>query len=262
MSAFTYHRPSSLDEAASLLSSGARALAGGMTLLPSIKQRLDRPESLVDLSGLSNLVGVSASGGGLEVGAMTRHSQVANSKEVQESIPALAKLAGGIGDPQVRHRGTIGGSIANHDPAADYPAALLALGATVHTNRREIAAGDFFTGLFSTALDDGELVVRVSFPVPEKAAYVKFHQPASLYALVGVFVAKTSSGARVAVTGAGADGVFLQEDLGRALDGDFSAGALGGAKVPADGLMGDLHGTPEYRAHLISTLTARAVAAC
>lgn len=262
MYSFTYHRPSSVDEAAALLGPDAKALAGGMTILPTIKQRLARPSALVDLGGIGGLSGISVSGGTLSVGATTRHADVAGSADVKSALPALAALAAGIGDPQVRHRGTIGGSVANNDPAADYPAALLALGATVRTNRREIAAADFFTGLFTTALGDDELVTAVDFPLPERAAYAKFHQPASLYALVGVFVAKTSGGARVAVTGAGADGVFLAEGLGKALDGDFSAGALDGASVGADGLLSDIHGGAGYRAHLAGVLARRAAAAC
>ena len=263
MKTFDYCKPSSLSEAAKMLSAdGARALAGGHTLLPTMKQRLDSPSVVVDLSAVPELAsGVSESGGALTVGALTRHADVASSPAAQKAIPALAKLASGIGDAQVRNRGTIGGSVANNDPAADYPAAALALGATVRTDRREIAADDFFTGLFSTALEPGEIIVSVSFPVPERAGYAKFPQPASLYALTGVFAAKGSGGVRVAVTGAGSDGVFRAKDLESALAKDFSPKSLDGAKVPADGLTGDIHGSPEYRASLIVTMAKRAVAA-
>ena len=262
MYSFKYHKPDSLDAAVSLLSGDVRPLAGGMTILPTIKQRLNNPDGLVDLSGIGELREISADDSSVSIGAMATHAQVASSSDVQNVIPSLAKLASGIGDAQVRHRGTIGGSISNHDPAADYPAAVLALNATVHTNKREIAADDFFTGLFETALADDEIVTKVVFPKPEKAAYVKFHQKASLYALVGVYVAKTSSGVRVAVTGAGSNGIFLAGDVGTALDGDFSADAAKGAGVSADGLMSDLHGSAAYRAHLVGIVAARAVGAC
>ena len=263
MKTFDYHKPASLDAAAKLLAdSNARALAGGHTLLPTLKQRLDSPSALVDLSGVSELSGekIREEKGAVVIGALTRHAEVAASKVAGKAIPALAKLAGGIGDAQVRNRGTIGGSLANNDPAADYPAAVLALGATVRTNKREIGADDFFKGLFSTALGAGEIVVSVSFPVPEKAGYAKFPQPASLYALTGVFLAKTKSGVRAAVTGAGADGVFRAKELESALEKDFSAKALEGAEVPAKGLNGDIHGSPEYRAALIVAMARRALA--
>ena len=260
MNAFTYHRPSSGDEAAALLGADVRPLAGGMTILPTIKQRLASPSGLVDLSGIGGLDAIDVSGGAVTVGAMARHAQVASSDAVKGAIPALAQLASGIGDAQVRHRGTIGGSIANNDPAADYPAALLALNAAVHTNKRELPASEFFTGLFSTALADDEIVLKVVFPVPEKAAYVKFRQPASLYALVGVFVAKDADGVRAAVTGAGLDGVFRSKEVESVLEKDFSA--AGAPQVPADGLASDLHGTSEYRAHLVAVLALRAAAAC
>ncbi len=245
-----------------MLDPDTRPLAGGMTILPTVKQRLASPSALVDLSAIGELGGISSSGGQLVIGAMTKHAEVASSGEVSGKIPALAQLASCIGDAQVRHRGTIGGSVANNDPAADYPAALLALGATVYTDSREIKADDFFTGLFSTALGDGELITKVSFPVPEKAAYVKFHQPASLYALVGVFVAKTADGVRVAVTGAGDDGVFLQKALGAALDKSFSADVAATVEVGPEGLLSDLHGNGGYRANLIRVLAGRAVASC
>ena len=264
MKTFDYHKPASLAEAAKLLADGsARALAGGHTLLPSMKQRLDSPPAVVDLSGVAELGGekIREEGGAVTIGALARHAEVAGCGIARGAIPALADLAGGIGDAQVRNRGTLGGSLANNDPAADYPAAVLALGATVRTNKREIGADDFFTGLFSTALEAGEIIVSVSFPVPERAGYAKFPQPASLYALTGVFAAKTKSGVRVAVTGAGADGVFRAKGLESALEKDFSAGALEGAKVPAEGLNGDIHGSAEYRASLIVTMAKRALAA-
>ena len=264
MKTFAYHKPSSLSEAAKLLKSGeARALAGGHTLLPSMKQRLDAPSALVDLSGVKELGGekIREEKGALVIGSLARHAEVAASGIVQKAIPALAKLASGIGDAQVRNRGTLGGSVANNDPAADYPAALLALGATVKTDQREIEAEKFFTGLFSTALKSGEIIVSVSFPVPEKAGYAKFPQPASLYALTGVFAAKTKSGVRVAVTGAGAEGVFRAQELERALEKDFSPSALEGVKESAKGLNGDIHGSAEYRASLMVTMAKRAVAA-
>ena len=263
MKTFDYHKPASLDAAAKLLAdSNARALAGGHTLLPTLKQRLDSPSALVDLSGVAELSGekIREEKGAVVIGALCRHAEVAASKVAGKAIPALAKLAGGIGDAQVRNRGTLGGSLANNDPAADYPAAVLALGATVRTNKREIEADDFFKGLFSTALEAGEIVVSVSFPVPEKAGYAKFPQPASLYALTGVFLAKTKSGVRAAVTGAGADGVFRAKELESALEKDFSAKALEGAEVPANGLNGDIHGSPEYRAALIVAMARRALA--
>lgn len=260
---FEYQRPGSLADAVSALKSASDGmpLSGGMTLLPTLKLRLANPSDLVDLAGIAELSGIKVDGGNVIIGAMTRHADVAASADVKSKIPALATLAGGIGDPQVRNRGTIGGSIANNDPAADYPAACLALGATIRTDSREIAADDFFTGLFSTALNEGEIVTAVSFPVAEKAAYTKFPNPASRYALVGVFVAKTSSGIRVAVTGAGADGVFRATGMENALAGNFSASALDGVSVPADGLSGDIHASAEYRAHLIGVMAKRAVEA-
>ena len=264
MKTFEYHKPATLSAAAELLADGsARALAGGHTLLPALKQRLDSPSAVVDLSAVAELGGekIREEGGALVVGALSRHAEVASCGMVRGAIPALAKLAGGIGDAQVRNRGTIGGSVANNDPAADYPAALLALNAVVRTNRREIGADDFFTGLFETALETGEIIVSVKFPVPARAGYAKFPQPASLYALTGVFAAKFDGGVRVAVTGAGANGVFRAGDLESALDKDFSPSALEGAKVSADGLNGDIHGSPAYRASLIVTMARRAVAA-
>jgi carbon-monoxide dehydrogenase medium subunit len=227
-----------------------------------MKARLASPSDLVDLSGIAELKGISAGGGSVTIGAMTRHADVAGSTDVKGAIPALAALAGGIGDQAVRNRGTIGGSVANNDPAADYPAAVLGLGATVKTNSREIAADDFFTGLFETALKEGEIVTSISFPQPEKAAYVKFPNPASRYAMVGVFVAKTASGVRVAVTGAGDGGVFRVPEYESALASSFSAGAIADGVVSPDGLNSDLHADAEYRAHLITVMTRRAVEAC
>ncbi len=262
MYAFAYHQPADLAGAlAELAHEDAKLLAGGQTLIPTMKQRLASPVALVDLRKIAELVGVSREGDVVRIGAMTRHADVARSAVVRGAIPALAELAGGIGDPAVRNRGTIGGSLANNDPAADYPAAALALGATIVTNARQIAAEDYFTGLFETALEPSEIITHVDFPVPEKAAYVKFRNPASRYALVGVFVAKTAGGARVAVTGAGADGVFRVQSFEQALDADFSAASLEGRSVAADGLSSDLHADADYRAHLIGVLARRAVAA-
>ena len=261
---FQYHRASSLDDAAGKLKAAADGtlVAGGMTLLPTLKLRLAAPSDLVDIGGIAELSGIKADGGAVVIGAMTTHAAVAGSADVRGKIPALAALAGAIGDPQVRHRGTIGGSVANNDPAADYPAACLALGATIKTTRREIAADDFFMGLFETPLDDGEIVTAVSFPVPDKAAYEKFPNPASRYALVGVFVAKGGDGVRVAVTGAGQDGVFRIAAMEEALGANFSPDAVAGFGVAADGLNSDMHASSEYRAHLIGVMAQRAVAAC
>src|SRR5580698_8020501 len=261
MYAFTYHQPNNVAAAVALLSDDSKLLAGGQTLLPTMKQRLASPASLVDLGKISELSGVSRQGDEIVIGAMTPHADVAASAAVHQAIPALAALAGLIGDPAVRARGTIGGSLANNDPAADYPAAALALGATIVTNKREIAAEAFFKGLFETALGDGEIIVKVRFPIPEKAAYEKFRNPASRFALVGVFVAKTKGGVRVAVTGAGSSGVFRAKALEVALDANFTAAALKGATVAATGLNSDIHADAAYRAHLIVVLARRAVAA-
>ena len=262
MYAFNYVKPASLADAAAALSGAedGTVLAGGQTLLPTMKQRLASPSDLVDLGGIAELKGISVSGGKVTIGAMTRHADVAASADVKGAIPALAALAGGIGDQAVRNRGTIGGSVANNDPAADYPAAVLGLGGTVKTTNREIAADDFFTGMFETALMPGEIVVSVSFPVPEKAAYVKFPNPASRYAMVGVFVAKMAAGVRVAVTGAGEGGVFRVAAYESALTANFSANAVADGAVSVDGLLSDLHADAEYRAHLITVMTRRAVA--
>ncbi|MBI1181952.1 MAG: carbon monoxide dehydrogenase [Alphaproteobacteria bacterium] len=258
---FTYHRAGSVDAAAAKLAEGddPKLLAGGMTLLPTMKQRLAMPSDLVDLNEIGELKGITVSGGTVTIGAMTRHAEVAASAEVRQAIPALAKLAGLIGDPSVRNRGTIGGSIANNDPSADYPAAVVGLGATVVTNKREIAGDDFFTGMFETALEDGEIVTAVRFPVPEKAAYCKFPNPASRYAVVGVMVAKTAGGVRVAVTGAGPC-VFRQADMEKALSSNFSADALSGITQPADDLNDDIHASAAYRASLVAVGAKRAVA--
>jgi carbon-monoxide dehydrogenase medium subunit len=259
---FTYHRPKTLEAAAGLASSAeeAKLLAGGQTLLPTMKQRLAAPAHIIDLAGLAELVFIRVTGTTVVIGALTPHFMVATSADVGKKIPALAALAGTIGDPAVRHRGTIGGSIANNDPAADYPAACLALDATITTNRRKIAAQDFFCGLFETALEDGEIITEVSFPVPDKAAYEKFPQPASRYALVGVFVAKRGNDVRVAVTGAGASGVFRATQLETALMADFSPQAIAGIAMPAEGLNSDIHADAVYRAHLIGVMARRAVA--
>ncbi|MCW5632999.1 MAG: xanthine dehydrogenase family protein subunit M [Rubrivivax sp.] len=258
MQAFQYSTPGSVADVKAALAAGAQALAGGQSLIAAMKLGLNSPEKLVDLGGVKELRGITVSGGTVKIGAMTTHAEVAASADVKKAIPALAALAGGIGDRQVRNRGTIGGSVANADPAADYPAALVGLGATVHTDQREIAADDFFKGLFETALKPGELITAVSFPVPEKAGWQKFKQPASRFSLVGVFVSKGPKGVRVAVTGAGPS-VFRAADLEKRLSGSWSGSALQGATVKADGLNSDLHGSAEYRAALIPVLAARAV---
>ena len=246
MYAFEYHRPGSLDEAAQLLArgDGASAIAGGQTLLQTMKQRLAQPSDLVDLGGIAELAGIKADKKQVTIGAMTRHGEVARSKDVARAIPALAQLAESIGDPQVRNAGTLGGSIANADPAADYPAGVLGLGATVQTNKREIAADDFFTDLFETALEPGELIRAVSFPAPKRAAYVKFPQPASRFALVGVFVSEGKDGVRVAVTGAGSC-VFRVPEMEQALKKKFAPDAIAGIGVDPAGLNGDIHGSAE-----------------
>jgi carbon-monoxide dehydrogenase medium subunit len=263
MYAFSYHRPTNIRAAASLLSKqeDAKLIAGGHTLLPTMKLRLASPQNLVDLGAVEGLVGIEVKGRVVVIGAMTRHGDVAASASVGEAIPALAELAGMIGDPAVRARGTIGGSVANNDPAADYPAACLALGATIVTNKRKIAANDFFTGLFDTALEEGEIITKISFPIPAKAAYVKFRNPASRYALVGVFVAKRGKEVRVAVTGAGSNGVFRHEAAEAALSARFAPKSLEGVSISAKDLNGDIHASADYRAHLIGVLTKRAVAA-
>lgn len=258
---FAYQQASSVAGAAkAALAADAKILAGGQSLLGAIKLGLAAPEALIDLGALADLKGIRVEPGKIVIGAMTTHATVAASKEVQQAIPALADLAGRIGDRQVRNRGTLGGSLANNDPAACYPAAVLGLGATIHTDRRAIAADDFFKGLYETALAEGEIIVSVSFPVPEKGGWQKFKQPASRFSIVGVFVAKTAGGVRVAVTGAGSC-VFRAKALEQALAGSWSAAATMTVKIPADGLNSDLHGSAEYRAALIPVLAGRAVAA-
>lgn len=256
---FEFEQPGSVAGAvAALQSEDAQALGGGQTLIPTMKQRLASPSKLVSLTGIADMVGVSDGGGSVTAGGATTHAAVATGAG---AYPALAGLAGNIGDPAVRNRGTIGGSLANNDPSADYPAAALASGATIVTNTREIAADDYFQGMFATALDEGEIITGVRFPVPQAANYQKFEQPASRFALVGVFVAKYADGVRVAVTGASEEGVFRWTEAEAALSADFSAAALDGLSVPADGMISDLHGSADYRAHLIAVMTKRAVAA-
>lgn len=260
MQSFAYSNPTSVADAArAALQEDAKLMAGGQTLLQSMKLGLIAPSAVVDIGGIAELKGISVAGGKLTIGAATTHAEVAASKDVQNAIPALADVAGHIGDRQVRNRGTLGGSLANNDPAACYPAAVLGLGATIKTNQRELSADDFFVGMYTTALQDGEIIVSVSFPIPEKAGWQKFKQPASRFSLVGVFVSKGPAGVRVAVTGAGAGGVFRATDLEAKLSGTFAAAALAGAKVSADGLNSDLHGSAEYRAALIPVLAARAI---
>src|SRR5438067_1436365 len=259
---FEYQKPASLDDAARRLSDeDAKLVAGGMTLIPTLKLRLAKPTQLIDLAAIPSLKGISEEGGAVVIGAMTRHADVNRSPVVQRAIPALAAMAGMIGDPAVRNRGTIGGSIANNDPAADYPAALVALNATVRTNKREIAADNFFTGLFETALEAGEVVTAVKFPKVATANYQKFRNPASRYAIVGVFVARTPSGVRVAVTGAGPC-VFRQTEMEAALGRSFTADAIKDITIPQDGLNSDIHASAEYRAHLVGVMARRAVAGC
>jgi carbon-monoxide dehydrogenase medium subunit len=261
MYAFEYQRAKTVAEAAAALAkSGGKALAGGQSLIGAMKLRLANPGTVVDLSGLAELKGIKKEAAAIVIGALTTHADVADSAVVKQAIPALAALAEGIGDRQVRNRGTLGGSLANNDPAADYPAAALALGATIHTNRRKIAADDFFKGMYETALGDDEIITAVSFPLPQKAAYAKFPQPASRFALVGVFVAQTAGGVRVAVTGA-ASHVHRAKSIEDALAKSFTAAAAKAVKIPAARLNNDLHGSAEYRAHLVSVLAARAVAA-
>jgi carbon-monoxide dehydrogenase medium subunit len=262
METMHYHRPASVADAVKLAGQHGddKILAGGQSTLPSMRLGLLAPTGWIDLAGIADLQGLRVDGNKVVIGAMTTHATVAASKDVQTRIPALAQLAGGIGDRQVRNRGTIGGSLANNDPAACYPAAVLGLGATVQTDRRTIAADDFFKGLYETALAAGEIVTAVHFPVPEKAAYLKFKQPASRFALVGVFVAKTSGGVRVAVTGAGSV-VFRVKALEDKLTAKFAPESCDGVSVPASGLNSDLHASAEYRAHLITVLAKRAVAA-
>jgi len=259
---FTFHRPTTVRQAAGLLARNpdAKLLAGGHSLLPVMKQRLAQPSALVDLSQVEGLAGVELKGRSVVIGAMTRHADVARSDVLKEAFPALASVPDSIGDPQVRNRGTIGGSVANNDPNADYPAALLGLGATIITNKRRIAADDFFQGMFTTALEEGEIITKISFPIAKKAAYEKFKHPASGFALVGVFVSKRGADIRVAVTGAGANGVFRVKSFEEALKKRFAAKSLEGMSIPANGMNADIHGSAEYRAHLVGVLARRAVA--
>ncbi len=259
---FTYEKPTAIAAATATLAADmeAKALAGGQTFIPVLKQRLNKPTVVVDLSKLG-LTGITVTPSTVTIGAMTTHATVANSAEVQKAIPALAHLASMIGDRQVRARGTIGGSLANNDPSACYPSAVLALGATITTDRRTIAADDYFQGMFTTALEQGEIITSVTFPVPEKAAYQKFRNPASRYAMVGVFVAKFAAGVRVAITGAAQGGVFRHAAFEAALSANFSPDAIAGIATPADDLNSDIHASAEYRAHLIGVMSKRAVAA-
>jgi aerobic carbon-monoxide dehydrogenase medium subunit len=262
MYAFEYHRPTTVAEAVSLLkgTTDGKLLAGGHTVIPTLKQRLASPSDIIDLGAIKELKGVRQEGDRLIIGALTTYSEVVESETARSTIPALAQLASHIGDSQVRNRGTIGGSIANNDPASDYPAAVVGLNATVRTNQREIAADDFFRGMFETALGDDEVIIAVSFPKPAKAGYMKFPNPASRYAIVGVMVAQTGGGVRVAVTGAGPC-VFRLPDFERALAGNFSADAIKDLSVRQDGLNSDIHASAEYRAHLVKVMAKRAIAA-
>jgi carbon-monoxide dehydrogenase medium subunit len=260
---FTYHKLNNLTDAIEAIrnANDGKLVAGGQTMLPTMKHRLASPSDLIDLGGIAELQGISVEGDRLVIGAMTTHATVAASAEVRSMIPALASLAGNIGDPAVRNRGTIGGSVANNDPAADYPAALIGLGATIKTTSREIAADDFFTDMFETALEDDEIIVSISFPKPQAAAYMKFENPASRYAIVGVFVARTAEGVRVGVTGATScahRGMRIEE----ALNQDFSPAALDQVQLPVEKMNSDIHASPEYRAHLVKVMTKRAVQAC
>ena len=258
---FSYQKPTSLADAVKALATpDAKALAGGMTLIPVLKQRLNKPSLLVDLSRLG-LTGIRISGDAVVIGAMTTHAEVANSADIQRAIPALAALASMIGDKEVRHRGTIGGSLANNDPAADYPAAVLALGATIRTDKRAIAADDFFKGFLDTEMEPAEIFTAVQFPIPARAAYQKFKNPASRYAIVGVFVANAPMGVRVAVTGAGQGGVFRHNAFEAALTKVWSVKSLEGIETPPDRLNSDIHAGADYRAHLVGVMARRAVAA-
>ena len=258
---FNYQKAGSVADAAAMLSKHpeARLLAGGQTLIAAMKLRLASPSDVVDLSGVKELSGIKVDGGGITVGAMTTHAAVATSKDVMKAIPALARLAGSIGDRMVRNMGTLGGSVANNDPAADYPAAVVGLNATIVTNKRKIGAGEFFKGMYETALQAGEIITSISFPIPKRAGYMKFKNPASRYAIVGVFVAETAGGVRVAVTGAGPS-VFRVPEMEKALASKFSADAVANIKVAAAGLNSDMHASAEYRAHLVTVMAKRAVA--
>ena len=259
----TYHRPSSVNDAAALFAGSpeAKYLAGGHTLIPVMKQRLASPSDVIDLGRIKELIGIEVSGDVLTIKAATTHHDVATDAAAQKTIPAIAHLASLIGDPAVRYRGTLGGSIANNDPAADYPAAVLALGATVKTNKRSIASDDFFKGLFTTALADDEIITEVAFPIPAKSGYAKMRHPASRFALTGVFVVKTRTGdIRVAATGASSNGVMRVPAIEAALKANWSPGAIDSVKISADGLLTDIHGSSAYRANLIKVMAQRAVA--
>jgi aerobic carbon-monoxide dehydrogenase medium subunit len=259
---FKYHRPTTVRQAVNLLTKNpeAKILAGGHSLIPVMKLRLAKPSDLVDLSQVEGMSGVELKGRSIVIGAMTKHGEVANSQVVKDALPVLAEVPGSIGDPAVRHRGTIGGSLANNDPNADYPAAVLGLGATIITNKRRILADDFFKGMFETALEPDEIITKVQFPIAKKAAYEKFKHPASGFALVGVFVSKRGDDIRVAVTGAGANGVFRVKSFEEALKKRFSPKSIGGMTIPAEGMNTDIHGSAEYRAHLVAVLARRALA--
>jgi len=260
---FNYLRPKTVQDAATMLAGAddPKLLAGGQTLIPTLKQRLASPSDLIDIGHLEDLSFIRSEGEAVVIGAATPHADVAASADVQSHIPSLSTLAEGIGDPAVRHKGTLGGSIANNDPSADYPAACLALDAKIHTTKRLITADEFFKGMFETVLGEDEIITEVTFPHPTRAAYVKFPSPASRYAMVGVFVANTAAGIRVAVTGAGQGGVFRVKAMEDALAANWSPDAVAGIAVPSDGLINDLHGTAEYRAHLITVMAKRAVTA-
>jgi carbon-monoxide dehydrogenase medium subunit len=259
---FAYHKPSSVADAVKILAADpdAKPVSGGHTLLPALKHRLNKPSALVDLSGIAEMKGIKREGNAIIIGALTKHAEVANSAEVKAAIPALAYMASHIGDNQVRNRGTIGGSVSNNDPAADYPSAVLGLGATIHTSKRKIAADDFFQGMFTTALEEGEILVAIEFPIPEKAGYAKLKNPASRYVMAGAFISKGPMGLRVAINGA-APCVFRQADMEAALGRNWSADSVAGVKQDADGLNSDIHGSAEYRAHLVTVMAKRAVAA-
>ena len=258
---FAYHKPTTVADAVKLLADpDAKAVSGGHTLVPALKHRLNKPTALVDLSGIAEMKGIKRVGNAIVIGALTRHVEVANSAEVKAAIPALAYLASHIGDVQVRNRGTLGGSVSNNDPAADYPAAVLGLGATIHTSKRKIAADDFFLGMFTTALDADEILTAIEFPIVDKAGYAKMKNPASRYVMAGVFVSKSGGTVRVAVNGAGPC-VFRQADMEKALTANWSADAVAGVKQDPDGLNGDIHGSAEYRAHLVGVMAKRAIVA-
>ena len=258
---FAYHKPSSVADAVKLLADpDAKAISGGHTLIPALKHRLNKPSALVDLSGIAEMKGIRREGDALVIGALTKHEAVATSPEVKAAIPMLAFVAKHIGDTQVRNRGTMGGSVANNDPAADYPAAVLALGGSIQTDKRVVPADQFFQGMFATALDVGEIVTAIHLPVPEKAGYAKMRNPASRYSMTGVFVAKGPAGVRVAVNGAGANGVFRVAEMERALTANWSPEAVANIKVDPSSLNGDIHGSAEYRAHLVTVMAKRAVA--